>query len=164
MLNRKRFFLYNLLLIVLVTVPFYPPSAELTLKGHWLSSLEGNWRGEAVHTPVGPTPYNINFIRVDPDCVSGTAYTGFSNHTWTFCPAEDGVILNFLSDFRGNDDPIVLRPIHSEQGKTVFKSAKIAFMDVILEHADSHFKIDIMHYDKLHVRIELRPAHAVSTY
>ena len=40
----------------------------------------------------------------------------------------------------------------------VFKSDKIAFMDVILARAESKFVIDIMHHDKLHVRIELTPA------
>ena len=157
----KRFSLYNLLLIALISIPCYPQSA---LEDELLSSLEGSWRGEAVHTPIGPTPYNINFSQVDPGCVSGTAYTGFSNHTWTFCPAEDGVVLKFLSDFRGNEDRIVLKSIHEEQEKVVFKSAKIAFMDVILTRANSKFIIDIMHHDELHVRIELTPADPVSTH
>lgn len=157
----KRFSLYNLLLIALISIPCYPQSA---LKDELLSSLEGNWRGEAVHTPVGPAPYNINFRRVDHGCVSGTAYTGFSNHTWTFCPAEDGVMVNFLSDFRGNEDRIVLTSIHEEQEKVVFKSAKIAFMDVIVTRADSNFIIDIMHHGELHVRIELTAAEPVSTH
>lgn len=157
MLNRKRFFLDNLLLSVLISIPCYSHGTEITLNNDWLSSLEGSWRGEAVHTPVGPTPYNVNFNRVSAGCVSGTAYTGFSNHTWTFCPAEDGIILNFLSDFRGNRDPVVLKPIRVEQGEVVFKSAEIAFMDVILARTDKRINIDIMHYDRLHVRIVLTP-------
>ena len=161
MLQLKRFSLYNLLLIALISIPCYPQSA---LEDELLSSLEGSWRGEAVHTPVGSTPYNINFSQVDPRCVSGTAYTGFSNHTWTFCQAEDGVVLKFLSDFRGNEDLIVLKSIHEEQEKVVFKSAKIAFMDVIVARANSKFIIDIMHHDELHVRIELTPADPVSTH
>ena len=98
------------------------------------------------------------FSRNESGCVSGTAYTGFSNHTWTFCPAENGLNLNFLSDFRGNEDLILLESIYWEQKKVVFKSDKIAFMDVILARAESKFVIDIMHHDELHVRIELTPA------
>ena len=161
MLKLKRFSLYNLLLIALISIPCYPQSAS---EDELLSSLEGNWHGEAVHTPVGPAPYNINFRRVDPGCVSGTAHTGFSNHTWTFCPAEDGVMVNFHSDFRGNKDRIALKSIREEQGKVVFKSAKIAFMDVIVTRADRNFIIDIMHHDELHVRIELTPANPVSAH
>ena len=142
------------LFIALISLPCYPQSFPAEL----LSGLEGSWRGEAVHTPVGPTPYNVVFSRNEAGCVSGTAYTGFSNHTWTFCPAEDGINLNFLSDFRGNDDPILLESIHREQEKVVFKSAKIAFMDVVLARADNKFVIDIMHHGELHVRIELTPA------
>ena len=72
--------------------------------------------------------------------------------------------MKFLSDFRGNEDQIVLKSIHEEQEKVVFKSAKIAFMDVILTRANSNFIIDIMHHDELHVRIELTPADPVSTH
>ena len=71
-------------------------------------------------------------------------------------------MLNFLSDFRGNEAPIVLESISREQEKVVFKSAKIAFMDVILERAESEFVIDIMHHGELHVRIELTPADSLS--
>ena len=163
MLRRKRYSSGKLVLMALISVPCYLLSAELAVENSLLSSLEGSWRGEAVHTPVGPTPYNINFSRTGAGCVSGTADTGFSNHSWTFCPAEDSVVLNFLSDFRGNDDPIVLKPIHTGQGKVVFKSAKIAFMDVILTGVNSNFIIDIMHHGKLHVRIELRPADSVGS-
>lgn len=142
------------LFIVLISSPCYSQSFTNEL----LSSLEGSWRGEAVHTPAGPTPYNVVFSRNESGCVSGTAYTGFSNHTWTFCPAENGLNLNFLSDFRGNEDLILLESIYWEQKKVVFKSDKIAFMDVILASAESKFVIDIMHHDELHVRIELTPA------
>lgn len=142
------------LFIALISFPCYPQSFSTEL----LSGLEGSWRGQAVHTPVGPAPYNVVFSRNESGCVAGTAYTGFSNHSWTFCPAEDGINLNFLSDFRGNDDPILLESIRWEQEKVVFKSAKIAFMDVILARADGKFTIDIMHHDELHVRIELTPA------
>ena len=158
MLNRKRFSLDKLLLIALISIPCHPHSTELSLNGDWLPDLEGNWTGEAVHTPVGPTPYNIKFSKDGAGCVSGTAYTGFSNHTWMFCPAEDGVILEFLSDFRGNRDPIMLKPVRMEQGKVVLKSAEVTFMDVLLARADDLFTIDIMHHGKLHVRIELTPA------
>lgn len=151
--HRKRSSLV-VLLIVLISFPCYPQSFTNEL----LSSLEGSWRGEAVHTPAGPTPYNVVFSRNESGCVSGTAYTGFSNHTWTFCPAENGLNLNFLSDFRGNEDLILLESIYWEQKKVVFKSDKIAFMDVILARAESKFVIDIMHHDELHVRIELTPA------
>ena len=142
------------LFIVLISSPCYSQSFANEL----LSGLEGNWRGEAVHTPVGPAPYDVVFSRNESGCVSGTAYTGFSHHTWTFCPAEDGINVNFLSDFRGNDAPILLESIHLEQEKVVFKSVKIAFMDVILARSDRKFVIDIMHHDELHVRIELTPA------
>ena len=73
-------------------------------------------------------------------------------------------MVNFHSDFRGNKDRIALKSIREEQGKVVFKSAKIAFMDVIVTRADRNFIIDIMHHDELHVRIELTPANPVSAH
>lgn len=158
MLKRKRGSLNKLLLTALLFIPCHLHSTGLSLSGDWLPSLEGNWAGEAVHTPVGPAPYDINFSRDDAGCVSGTAYTGFSNHSWTFCPAEDGVSVNFLSDFRGNEAPILLKSIRTEQGKIVFRSARITFMDVVLARTDDQISIDIMHHGKLHVRIELTPA------
>lgn len=158
MLKRKRVSLKKSLLAALLSIPCQLHSTDLTLGSDWLPGLEGNWAGEAVHTPVGPAPYDINFRRDGAGCVSGTAHTGFSNHTWTFCPAEDGVSVKFLSDFRGNEAPILLKPIRTEQGKVVFKSAKITFMDVVLARTGDQFSIDIMHHGKLHVRIELMPA------
>ena len=164
MLNRKRFSPYKVLLIALLSIPCLPHSTELSLNSDWLPGLEGNWAGEAVHTPVGPAPYDIKFTRDDAGCVSGTADTGFSNHSWRFCPAGDGVKLDFLSDFRGNRDTILLEPVRMEQGKVVFKSAEITFMDVVLARADDHITIDIMHHGKLHVRIELTPVDPRSTH
>ena len=157
MQNRQRFSLDTLLLIALLSISCQLHSAGLGLNRDWLPILEGNWTGAAVHTPVGPVPYNITFGRDDMDCVSGTADTGFSNHSWTFCPAGDGVILHFLSDFRGNRDTIVLKPVRMEQGKLVFQSARITFMDVVLARAGDQISIDIMHHGTLHVRIELTP-------
>ena len=158
MLIRKRVSLKKSLFAALLFIPWQLHPAELSLHRDWLPGLEGNWDGEAVHTPAGPVPYNIEFSEDDAGCVSGTADTGFSNHTWTFCPAGDGVMLEFVSDFRGNRDPIMLKPVRMEQGKVVFQSAEITFMDVVLARADDQVTIDIMHHGKLHVRIELTAA------
>ena len=158
MLNRKRLALKKSLLTALLFIPCQLHSTGLTLDGDWLPGLAGHWDGAAVQTPVGPAPYDINFSRDDAGCVSGTADTGFSNHSWTFCPADAGVSVKFLSDFRGNDDPILLEAVRAEQGKIVFKSAGLAFMEVVLARTGDQFSIDIMHHGELHVRIELTPA------
>ncbi|MEX2525135.1 MAG: hypothetical protein WD750_09270 [Gammaproteobacteria bacterium] len=118
--------------------------------------LVGEWRGRAVQTPVGPAPYDIRFqwTGKDKDCISGTADNGFSNHTWTFCRTSAGLTLDFLSDFSGNQEPIHLRVVSREEGKLVFHAGSHPFMDVLVFPRGRKITVDIMHHDRLHVRIE----------
>lgn len=119
-----------------------------------LTVLVGEWRGRAVQTPVGPAPYDMRFQWTGEDCISGTADNGFSNHTWTFCRTSAGLALDFLSDFSGNQQPIHLRAVSREEGKLVFHAASHPFMDVLVFPHGRKIRVDIMHHDRLHVRIE----------
>lgn len=138
-------------------VLFFPltvhPQADMDAE-QLLESLMGEWQGSAVQTPVGPAPYDIRFAWVDDNCISGTADNDFSNHTWTFCEDGSGLKLDFLSDFRGNREPIRFRDVSREQEKLIFHAASHPFMDVLIFPREREIRVDVMHYERLHVRIE----------
>jgi hypothetical protein len=128
----------------------------------FLQSLRGEWDGRAVQTPAGPTPYDIHFAWTDDECLSGTANNGFSNHTWTFCRDGRELTLDFQSDFRGNREPIRFQAVSALNGAVVFHAESHPFMDVEISVSDHDVRIDVIHHEKLHVRIELR-RHALKT-
>ncbi len=117
--------------------------------------LIGEWNGQAVHTPVGPAPYDINFQWLSKDCISGTAYNGFSHHTWTFCVEGKNLKLDFLSDFRGNDQPIHFKPISEKDGVITFIADTHQFMEVLVAMNKEDGLIKVIHNGKLHVQINL---------
>lgn len=120
----------------------------------FLDMLAGEWQGRAVQTPVGPAPYGIRFQWTGKDCLGGTADNGFSNHTWTFCRTSAGLTLDFLSDFRGNQQPIHMRAVSRKDGELVFHAASHPFMDVLIFPGEQEIRVDVMHNNRLHVRIE----------
>ncbi|MCZ6525501.1 MAG: hypothetical protein O6928_02935 [Gammaproteobacteria bacterium] len=127
----------------------------------FLKKLLGKWRGRAVHTPVGPTPYDIEFTWQSKNCISGTANNSFSHHNWTFCEEKSDVTLDFLSDFRGNDQTIHLNPLSMDDGVMTFMADTHQFMQVLVAIDKDKAWMKIMHYGKLHVEIKLqRVGHA----
>lgn len=122
----------------------------------FLKKLLGKWQGRAVHTPVGPAPYDIEFIWQSKKCISGTADNGFSHHNWTFCQEKSDVTLDFLSDFRGNDQAIHLNAVSSHDGVMTFMADTHQFMQVLVAIDKNKGWMKIMHYGKLHVEIKLQ--------
>jgi hypothetical protein len=118
--------------------------------------MSGKWQGRAVHTPVGPTPYDIHFRGSEENCISGTADNNVSHHTWSFCNNADTLSLDFLSDFRGNDQWIHFQLKSQDGSIIVFRAESHPFMDVVVEVSEDKVDIKIMHYAKLHVEIVLQ--------
>ncbi len=110
----------------------------------------------AIHTPVGPTPYDINFQYSNENCISGIANNNFSDHYWMFCDSSGNLTLEFMSNFRGNDRSILLQVISQDENVFVFRADTHQFMDVVVEPGKDQVHIKIMHYGELHVAIELR--------
>ena len=110
----------------------------------------------AIHTPVGPTPYDINFKYSNENCISGIANNNFSDHYWMFCDSSGNLTLEFMSDFRGNDRSILLQVISQDENVFVFRADTHQFMDVVVESGKDQVHIKIMHYGELHVAIELQ--------
>jgi hypothetical protein len=131
------------------------PSTAANDARTFVSSLAGRWHGRATQTPVGETPYDIEFAWVTGDCVGGTADNGFTHHTWTFCDAPGGTTLEFLSDFRGNTRPIRFEVVAHELQSLSFRASTHPFMTVVVDQHRHSRRIDIRHYGELHVRIEL---------
>lgn len=121
-----------------------------------VTALEGDWQGRAVQTPVGPAPYDIRFRRVEGNCLRGTADNGFSQHTWTFCRDSGALTLAFLSDFRGNDQPIHMREISRRENSVVFHADSHDFMDVHLSVQEDSADVEVRHHGELHVHIRWR--------
>jgi len=140
------------LLLIVITSSFIPAgSAE---EHDFLAMLVGKWRGRAVQTPIGPSSYDIHFEWIDENCIAGIADNEFSNHTWTFCDKSEELTLAFLSDFRGNQQPIHMQVISREDGKLMFHADSHPFMDVLVFPMKRKVRVDVMHHNRLHVRIE----------
>lgn len=121
----------------------------------FIKALTGPWSGTAVTTPVGPVDYDITFRPVAGDCISGTAHPG-TNHTWTFCISDKGLVLDFLTDFRGNNTPIHFQQSAYNDDVYTFKAATHKFMEVLVFAGETSAWMKIFHYGKLHVEIQLR--------
>lgn len=142
------------LLPVVLTASF--AAADPVEEPDLLAILTGEWRGQAVQTPVGPVPYDIRFVPAGENCISGTADNDFSNHNWTFCCEDGALLLDFLSDFRGNETPIHMRAVSVRENTVVFHADSHAYMDVILSLQEDSTTVEVRHHDEPHVRIEWR--------
>lgn len=130
-------------------------SRELQLPAHqFIAALRGPWSGTAVTTPLGPVAYDITFKPVPDECITGTANPG-THHTWTFCVHDKGLVLDFLTDFRGNRTPIHFRQLAYNDGVYSFKADTHDFMKVLVFAGESTAWMKIFHYGKLHVEIQL---------
>lgn len=123
--------------------------------GDFLSELEGPWRGRAVHTPVGPIPYNVNFSKSGVECIRGIVSNRLSQHTWAFCNYNERLSLRFLTDFRGNDIPIHFAHMGETDGVHSFYTDSHPFMRLQAFVDDDRGWITVMHHGKLHVEIHL---------
>ena len=124
--------------------------------GGFLRRLAGSWEGRAVQTPVGPIPYHLDFRWVSGSCVSGTADTGNSRHTWKFCADGGKLAVTFLSDFAGNETPIRFEPAVRD-GKNIRLTAKThGFMKILMTEAGDERRIQVIHHGELHVEIALK--------
>lgn len=130
-------------------------AAGASTAGQFLDRLAGKWLGRAVHTPAGELPYDINFARTTPDCVQGVAAPGGANHHWKFCDAGGELILEFLSDFRGNRRPALLHRVSMENELATFASSTHEFMHIQIHFQDRAAWFRVYHHGRLHVAIWL---------
>lgn len=121
----------------------------------FLSAVSGQWEGRTVHTPAGQFSYDIRFAAED-GCTAGVANPGGTQHHWKFCPVDDGLELEFLSNFGGNDSPLRLQMQGIEDGALRFQSQKPAFLKVHARVEGDCMRLQVLHHDRLHVEIHLR--------
>lgn len=126
------------------------PAVEL-----FFDRLSGNWQGEAVTTPVGPRPYDISFERREPFWIYGQANPGAAIHHWGFYCEDAELRLRFLSTFRGNRDPVLLKAIRITDAEILFKAQKPAFLEVKIRPGYTHSVFEVLHHGERHVLIEL---------
>jgi hypothetical protein len=124
----------------------------------FLAALSGDWRGSAVQTPAGPFSYDIRFEPVAGGCRAGVAEPGGVHHYWKFCPAEAGLELEFLSDFRGNEQPLFLQLHDIDAGTLLFHSQSHTFLKVRARIDGGCLLLQVLHHDRLHVEIHLSRA------
>lgn len=117
--------------------------------------LTGDWRGEAVITPVGPRPYDISFERREPFWMYGQADPGAAIHHWGFYCEDTELRLRFLSTFRGNRDPVLLEAVRITDAGAHFKAQTPAFLEVAVHPGSSRSVIEVLHHGERHVLIEL---------
>ena len=117
--------------------------------------LAGDWRGEALTTPVGPRPYDIRFERLEPFWIYGQADPGAAIHHWGFYCEDAELRVRFLSTFRGNRDPLLLEAVRITDTDVHFKAQSPAFLEVTVRPGDSRSVIEVLHHGERHVLIVL---------
>lgn len=119
-------------------------------------SLQGNWKGCAIKTPVGPRPYDLHLQRNQQGQLNGIADPGpVSDHHWSYQLEGHVLWLQFLSTFRGNEIPIWLSAV-AKDGPTIrFRSKKVAKLKVEVTIINNTQNIEIYLHDKPHVSIRL---------
>jgi hypothetical protein len=121
----------------------------------FLSDLVGEWRGEAVTTPIGARPYDISFVRTVTGEIEGSARPGGAVHRWTFGRDRDRVRLRFLTTFGGNREPLLLTASEASEQGLVFRAQRPAFLSVRFEVSAESARIRVYHGEGLHVEIRL---------
>jgi hypothetical protein len=119
-------------------------------------SLQGNWAGCAIKTPVGPRPYDIHFWLDEKGDLNGIADPGpVSDHHWSYQIDGDVLWLKFLSSFRGNEEPVWLSAVEKRGMTVTFRSKKVQKLKVEVTVIDNTQKIEIYLHNKPHVSIHL---------
>lgn len=156
-LTKKNLFFYILsLCFIFIASGFNQSSAQPQSYADFIQSVQGNWKGCAVATPIGPRPYDIHFIKKTSGHINGVADPGkASDHYWSYQLEEDVLWLKFLSTFRGNEDPIWLSAIGRRNNTIVFRSKSVRKLKVEVTLVDNKQNIEIFLYEKPHVSIRL---------
>ena len=122
----------------------------------FLAGIDGQWQGQAVITPIGPRPYDIDFARNAAGEVEGAAYPGDAIHIWTFYRQGERLRLRFLSTFRGNRQPIFLTASGEVGGTLIFHALQPDFLEIRIEAEPQALAIRVLHHQRLHVEIRLQ--------
>ena len=116
--------------------------------------MQGEWRGMAVKTPVGPMEYNINYTLSDNGLI-GVADTGSSYHHWQFVNVNNKLKLKFLSTFRGNTKPRYLEYSHTKNNKHFFHHLHPDYLRIQITPGEGSIELHIILRGESHVKIEL---------
>ncbi|MET0070519.1 MAG: hypothetical protein ABW096_10795 [Candidatus Thiodiazotropha sp.] len=121
----------------------------------FFDSLSGAWQGEAVTTPVGTLPYDIDFKQRGPYWIYGEADPGAAIHHWDFYCGNGELRLRFLTTFGGNRDPLLLESIGITTEEIHFKAREPDFLEVKVRFGDRFSVFEVLHHGERHVLIEL---------
>lgn len=122
----------------------------------FFQSLQGNWKGCAIKTPVGPRPYDIHFEFDGSTNLNGLADPGpVSDHHWSYQLDNDVLWLKFISSFRGNIEPIWLSATENKGMAITFRSKKVQKLKVEVTIINNMQNIEIYLHNKPHVSIRL---------
>ncbi|MBT3048027.1 MAG: hypothetical protein G8D61_21440 [gamma proteobacterium symbiont of Ctena orbiculata] len=121
----------------------------------FFDSISGAWQGEAVTTPVGTLPYDIDFKQRGPFRIYGEADPGAAIHHWDFYCESGELRLRFLSTFGGNRDPLLLESIGITTEEIHFKAREPDFLEVKVRFGDRFSVFEVLHHGERHVLIEL---------
>lgn len=122
----------------------------------FLTAIEGRWQGQAVVTPRGPLPYDIEFKHDENGAVKGAANPGAAIHSWCFTAQNEGLRLRFLSDFGGNTRPIILAASKRSGETLIFDAVSRDGLSVEVTPLAESMSINVLLDGDLHVRIELQ--------
>ena len=123
----------------------------------FLTGLEKSWSGRAIHTPVGPRPYDITFQRHPRGQLKGAARpSDISTHYWSFYQEDQALKLHFLSTFAGNTQPLLLQATEVKKNTWIFKSLRPRFLEVHFKLQPQTLQILIHLHGERHVEIHLK--------
>jgi len=138
----------NTIALCLICLLKYQVAAPTPL----LASLQGCWHGTAVKTPRGVVSYPLCFRHQQGETY-GLARLDLSEHHWRFC--SGGKVLNFLSTFRGNQQPVKLKLAAADNQSLLYRTGDPDFLRVIFRRHQAGFRISIIKRLYYHVAIEL---------
>lgn len=121
----------------------------------FLGRIQGAWQGEAIITPIGPRPYDISFAPNAAGEIEGAAEPGGAIHTWAFHRDGEDLKLRFLSTFRGNRQPVVLKARGARDGAVIFQALRPEFLSLRIRAETKTLVMRVFHGDRLHVEIRL---------
>jgi hypothetical protein len=121
----------------------------------FLDALIGNWDGQAVQTPRGPLPYDIDFTCDAHSAVNGTANPDAALHHWRFLVEGGKLRLRFLTTFGGNTTPIWLNAETVSPNAARFRADHPPYLHVEITNTGENANIEVFLRDKPHVHIRL---------
>jgi hypothetical protein len=150
----------GLWLAALVVAAIAPAAAARPLDAGridaFLDRIEGPWQGQAVITPIGPRPYDIDFKWNSSGELAGAAHPGSSIHYWSFHREDEDLRLRFLTTFSGNRQPILMTANDEADGALIFRALRPDFLSVRIRAEPHTLVIQVFHHERLHVEIRLR--------